>query len=211
MRFRRAEAALLLVDYQRGFVHPDGFVAAQGRDVSACASAAATGYALARAARAAGMPVIWTRFVLAPDHSDGGLLVTELRPALGRMGALKRGTADIEIPEDAGVDARDVVIDKPRNSAFLGTPIEVVLAARGIRALMVGGVTTSMCVECSVRDAAQRDIRTFVVRDAVADFDQARHAASLDAMAFGFARILGANAALDAIATGEAEFPLAAQ
>jgi ureidoacrylate peracid hydrolase len=64
-----------------------------------------------------------------------------------------------------------------------------------------------MCVECSVRDAAQRDIRTFVVRDAVADFDQARHVASLDAMAFGFARILGANAALDAIATGEAEVP----
>jgi ureidoacrylate peracid hydrolase len=207
MRFRRAEAALLLVDYQRGFVHQDGFVAAQGRDVSACASAAATGYALARAARASGMPVIWTRFVLAADHSDGGLLVTELRPALGRMGALKRGTADIEIPEDAGVDPRDVVIDKPRNSAFLGTPLEVVLAARGIRALMVGGVTTSMCVECSVRDAAQRDIRTFVVRDAVADFDQARHVASLDAMAFGFARILGANAALDAIATGEAEVP----
>jgi ureidoacrylate peracid hydrolase len=195
------------VDYQRGFVHQDGFVAAQGRDVSACASAAATGYALARAARASGMPVIWTRFVLAADHSDGGLLVTELRPALGRMGALKRGTADIEIPEDAGVDPRDVVIDKPRNSAFLGTPLEVVLAARGIRALMVGGVTTSMCVECSVRDAAQRDIRTFVVRDAVADFDQARHVASLDAMAFGFARILGANAALDAIATGEAEVP----
>lgn len=206
MRFRRAEAALLLVDYQRGFVHPAGFVAAQGRDVSACASAAATGYALARAARAAGMPVIWTRFVLAPDHSDGGLLVTELRPALGRMGALKRGTADIEIPEDAGVDPRDVVIDKPRNSAFLGTPLEVVLAARGIRALMVGGVTTSMCVECSVRDAAQRDIRTFVVRDAVADFDVARHEASLRAMEFGFARIIGANQAMDAIAVGEAVF-----
>lgn len=206
MRFRRAEAALLLVDYQRGFVQADGFVAAQGRDVSACAAAARAGYALARAARAAGMPVIWTRFVLAADHSDGGLLVSELRPALGRLGALKRGTADVEIPEEAGVDPRDVVIDKPRNSAFLGTSLEVVLASRGIRALMVGGVTTSMCVECSVRDSGQRDIRTFVVRDAVADFDQARHQAALDAMAFGFARVVGANAALDAIASGEAEF-----
>jgi len=208
MRFRRAEAALLLVDYQRGFLDPEGFVAAQGRDVSACAAAARHGYTLARAARAAGMMVIWTRHVLRADHADGGLLTTELRPRLGEIGALARGSADVAIPEEAGVAPDDEVIDKPRYSAFFGTSLDVLLAARGIRALMVGGVTTSMCVETSVRDAAQRDIRTFVVRDAVADFDLARHEASLAAMQFGFARIIGANQAVDAIAAGEAGFPL---
>jgi ureidoacrylate peracid hydrolase len=206
MRFHRAEAALLLVDYQRGFLHPEGFVAAQGRDVADCAAAAMQGYALARAARAVGMPVIWTRHVLRADHADGGLLTTELRPRLGQIGALAAGSDDVAIPEEAGVDPADVVLDKPRYSAFFGTALDVVLASRGIRALMVGGVTTSMCVESSVRDAAQRDIRTFVVREAVADFDAARHAASLDAMAFGFARIIGANQALDAIAGGQADF-----
>lgn len=209
MRFRRGEAALLLVDLQRGFLHPDGFVAMQGRDVSACAEAARQGYGLARAARAVGMPVIWTRHVLRADHADGGLLTTELRPRLGEIGALARGSADVEIPPEAGVDPVDVVLDKPRYSAFFGTALDVVLAARGIRALMVGGVTTSMCVESSVRDAAQRDIRTFVVRDAVADFDDDRHRASLSAMAFGFARIIGANEAIGAIAAGETDFPLA--
>ena len=209
MRFRRSEAALLLVDLQRGFLHPQGFVAAQGRDVSDCAAAARHCYALARIARDAGMPVIWTRHVLRPDHADGGLLTTELRPRLGQIGALAHGTADVEIPAEAGVEAGDFVIDKPRYSAFFGTALDMVLAARGIRALMVGGVTTSMCVESSVRDAAQRDIRTFVVRDAVADFDPARHAASLSAMAFCFARLSGAMPAAEAIATGAAEFPLA--
>jgi ureidoacrylate peracid hydrolase len=207
MRFRRSEAALLLVDLQRGFLHPEGFVAAQGRDVSDCAAAARHCYVLARIARDAGMPVIWSRHVLRPDHADGGLLTTELRPRLGQIGALALGTADIEIPAEAGVDPSDFVIDKPRYSAFFGTALDMVLAARGIRALMVGGVTTSMCVESSVRDAAQRDIRTFVVRDAVADFDAARHAASLSAMAFGFARLIGAAPAADAIAAGTAEFP----
>jgi len=206
MRLRRAEAALLLVDYQRGFLHPDGFVAAQGRDVSPCADAARQGYALARAARAAGMLVIWTRHVLRADHSDGGLLTTELRPRLGAIGALACGSVDIEIPEEAGVGPQDAVIDKPRYSAFFGTSLDMLLGVRGIRALVVGGVTTSMCVESSVRDAAQRDIRTFVVRDAVADFDLARHEASLVAMQFGFARIIGANQAIDAIAAGEAVF-----
>ena len=207
MRFRRSEAALLLVDLQRGFLHPNGFVAAQGRDVSGCAAAARQCYALARIARDAGMPVIWTRHVLRPDHADGGLLTTELRPRLGQIGALARGTADVEIPAEAGVQADDFVLDKPRYSAFFGTSLDMLLAARGIRALMVGGVTTSMCVESTVRDAAQRDIRTFVVREAVADFDAARHAASLSAMAFGFARLIGAAAAADAIAAGTAEFP----
>ena len=209
MRFRRSEAALLLVDLQRGFLHPQGFVAAQGRDVSGCAAAARQCYALARVAREAGMPVIWTRHVLRSDHADGGLLTTELRPRLGQIGALAHGTADVEIPAEAGVEAGDFVLDKPRYSAFFGTALDMLLAARGIRALMVGGVTTSMCVESSVRDAAQRDIRTFVVRDAVADFDPGRHAASLSAMAFGFARLIGATPAAEAIATGAAEFPLA--
>jgi ureidoacrylate peracid hydrolase len=207
MRFRRSEAALLLVDLQRGFLHPEGFVAAQGRDVSDCAAAARHCYVLARIARDAGIPVIWSRHVLRPDHADGGLLTTELRPRLGQIGALALGTADIEIPAEAGVDPSDFVIDKPRYSAFFGTALDMLLAARGIRTLMVGGVTTSMCVESSVRDAAQRDIRTFVVRDAVADFDAARHAASLSAMAFGFARLIGAAPAADAIAAGTAEFP----
>jgi len=206
MRFQRAQAALLLVDYQRGFVHPQGFVAAQGRDISPCADAARHGYALARAARAAGMLVIWTRHVLRADHADGGLLTTELRPRLGEIGALAAGSADIEIPLEAGVAPEDAVIDKPRYSAFFGTSLDMLLGARGIRALVVGGVTTSMCVETTVRDAAQRDIRTFVVRDAVADFDVARHEASLSAMKFGFARIIDANQATQAIGAGEAVF-----
>jgi len=40
MRFETARAALVLVDLQRGFVDPDGFVARQGRDVTDCAAAA---------------------------------------------------------------------------------------------------------------------------------------------------------------------------
>lgn len=207
MRFQRSEAALLLVDLQRGFLHPDGFVAAQGRDVSDCAAAARHCYKLARIARDAGMPVIWTRHVLRPDHADAGLLTTELRPRLGQIGALARGTADVEIPAEAGVQADDFILDKPRYSAFFGTALDMLLGARGIRALLVGGVTTSMCVESSVRDSAQRDIRTFVLRDGVADFDAARHAASLSAMAFGFARVIDTAAGAAAIAAGTAEFP----
>jgi ureidoacrylate peracid hydrolase len=208
MRFDRREAALVLIDLQRGFVDEDGFVALQGRDVSASKRAADRGVALARAARAAGMKVIWTRHVLRADYADGGLLVTEIRPRLGELGALKRGTPDIELYEGAEVDPADWIIDKPRYSAFFSTDLDMLLAANGIRSLVLGGVTTSMCVETTARDAAQRDIRTFVVREAVADFDEARHQASLSAIAFGFGRVVGIDAMTAAMAGGTADFPI---
>jgi ureidoacrylate peracid hydrolase len=53
-------------------------------------------------------------------------------------------------------------------------------------------------------------MRTFVVREAVADFDQARHEASLSAIAFGFGRVVGIDAMTAAIGSGAADFPLQA-
>jgi nicotinamidase-related amidase len=209
MRFKAEEAALVLIDLQRGFVDEEGFVAVQGRDVSASKRAALRCVDLAARARAAGMKVIWTRHVLRADYADGGLLVTEIRPRLGELGALKRGTADIELFEGADAQPGDIIVDKPRYSAFFGTDLDVILTANGIRSLVIGGVTTSMCVETTARDAAQRDLRTFVVREAVADFDEARHQASLSAIAFGFGRVVGIDAMAEAMAGGEATFPAA--
>lgn len=207
MRLDPARAALILIDFQRGFVDPDGFVARQGRDVSSCRKAVGRAVELAGAARASGVKVIWTRHVLRADYADGGLLISEIRPRLGQMGALKRGTPDIEITAEVAVPPEDWVIDKPRYSAFVGTDLAVLLAANGLDALVVAGVTTSMCVESTVRDAAQRDIRCFVAEDAVADFDQARHDASLAAIRFGFGRVATSAALADALAAGGGDFP----
>ena len=49
-----------------------------------------------------------------------------------------------------------------------------------------------------MRDASQRDIRTFVVRDAVAEYDDERHAVALKSMALLFAYVVG----LDDVLTG---------
>src|SRR5918998_5958312 len=80
--------ALLVIDMQNGFCHPDGSFAGLGLDVSMCNAAIAGCRRLVEAAHAAGVPVIYTRYVYRADYKDGGVLVQEVMPALGSSGSL---------------------------------------------------------------------------------------------------------------------------
>jgi ureidoacrylate peracid hydrolase len=145
-------------------------------------------------ARGKAVPVIWTRMMFAADYSDGGML-TRLRPGLVKIGALRRGDPDVELSAHVHAEPGDAVIDKPRYSALIGTDLADVLARREIGRVVIGGVTTSMCVESTARDLAQRDFEVAVIEEACGDFAPDRHAASLAALAFGFARVLPLRAA----------------
>jgi ureidoacrylate peracid hydrolase len=180
---------LLLIDLQRAFCDGDGSMAMQGRNVAPLHAAARQCQALAITARARGVPVVWTRMVLRKDYADGGM-VTRLRPNLARIGALRAGTTDVELSTEVHAAPEESVVDKPRYSALYATSLEAHLRARAIERVIVGGVTTSMCVESSVRDLSQRDYEVIVVKDACGDFDAERHAAALAAMEFGFARLV---------------------
>lgn len=181
--------AVVLVDLQRAFCSEDGTVAVQERNVGANRRAAVSCGRIADFAHEAGVPVIWTRFVLDRDYLLGGRLVDTLRPGLRQVSALKAGSPDVEILPDLPVAADDLVVDKPRYSGLYGSQLEVALRSLAVDRVIVGGVTTSMCVESTVRDASQRDYLVTVIQDAVADFDIDRHSASLRAMEFGFASL----------------------
>lgn len=181
-------------------------MAQQGRNIAAMRTALQASRRLADGVRAFGIPVAWTRLMFQPDYADGGRLVHDLRPNLKAIGALRRGSADVELAAGCGFRDGDALIDKNRYSAFPGTNLEQWLSKHGAESALVGGVTTSMCVDTTVRDLAQRDIATFTVRDACGDFDPARHEAALAAMAFGFARVIGLDEALAALASGGRDF-----
>lgn len=194
MRLVGSTTALVVVDLQRAFCAPDGSVAAQGRDVSACAAVVPTCRDLADRVRGAAGAVVWTQFVLRPDYADGGVLVHELRPGIAQAGGLRAGTPDVALADGITPAVTDDVVDKARFSAFYASRLEPLLRARRIDTVVVCGVTTSMCVESTARDASQRDYRTYVVADACGDVTVARHQAALDALAFGFAHITDAAA-----------------
>jgi ureidoacrylate peracid hydrolase len=183
-------AALLIVDMQNGFCHPDGSVSRGGASIAHCQAVVSPVASLLAAARTCGVPVIFTRFVYRADYADGGILVHELRPHLKDRRALVQGEWDAEIVDELRPRPGDFVVDKNRFSAFYGTSLESILRSLDIHTLVVCGVTTNMCVESTVRDAGQRDYRVYVVRDAVGELDSERHAHALRAMAFGFAYVV---------------------
>lgn len=140
---------------------------------------------LVDAARAAGVPVVYTRYALSADYSDGGLLLDRF-PSLKAEGALVRDTWGTEIVSGLAPEPDDHIVDKTRHSAFFGTELESILHGLGVDTLIVCGVTTNVCVESTVRDAFARDFHVLVPADGTAAPTAELHEIGLRNIAFAF-------------------------
>jgi ureidoacrylate peracid hydrolase len=185
--------ALLVVDLQNAFCHPEGSFArmtvGRGLGTEMCRDAVGPCVTLVDAAHEAGVPVIYTRYTYHPGYVDGGVLL-EKYPEMVDFGSLAAGSWDADLVADLPVGGTDVVVDKSRYSAFYGTRLEPVLTGLGARTLVVCGVTTAVCVESTVRDAAQRDYAVLVPAEATGELTRARHDAALEMLDYGFAKVV---------------------
>ena len=191
--------ALVVVDMQNAFCRDEGSTALIGLDAARLKAAVAPCLRLLDGVRALGLPVIFTRYAYRPDYADGGILVRYLVPALGRADHLAAGSWDAALLDEFAPRPTEVVVDKNRPSAFYAPAMEAALARLDVDTLVVCGVTTSCCVESTVRDASQRDYKVFVARDAVAEMDEARHSASLATMGALFADLGSVDDILDSL------------
>ena len=169
--------ALLVIDMQRDFVEPGGFGEALGNDVSLLQAAVGPCAAALAAARAAGMLVIHTREGHRPDLSDAPpAKVARGAPARrigdpGPMGRiLVRGEYGHDIVDSLQPRPGEPVVDKPGKGAFCATDLDLVLHNRGIRSLIVCGVTTEVCVNTTVREANDRGYECVVLSDCVGSY-----------------------------------------
>ncbi len=185
--------AVVIVDMQNGFCHPDGSFGRAGADVSGTGAAIPGCIALIAAAREAGWPVVLTRAIHEDDLSDWRMLTeVPMYQSLIGVGSCVEGTWDAAFVDGIAPEEGDLVVTKSRFSPFVETDIAERLRALGVENLLVGGVGTSACVESTVRDASMRDFRTFVVEEATGDISPEAHAASLASMGhlFGWAVVL---------------------
>ena len=92
---------------------------------------------------------------------------------------------------------------KPRFSAFVGTDLATKLRQRGIRTVVVAGLTTDICVSSTVRDAYQREFHTVTLSDCTAEQTIERHEAGLASLAACFGTVCTSNDVIAAWAATE--------
>ena len=173
--FDTDRTAVLAIDLQRDNLEGGAWPVAGYTRVLAAARDALT------AARAAGVPVIYTRHTLSPAGVDAQR--HEPRDANGAPLHSLAGAPGTAISEEVAPTAQDIVVDKTRFSAFYATRLETVLTQMAANHLIVLGVWSEACVLSSVYDAVWRDYRVTLVKDACGSSTDAVHKTAILNMA----------------------------
>jgi ureidoacrylate peracid hydrolase len=166
--------AVLVVDMQNDFASPGGMFERAGIDVRPAAAAIDSTRSLLAAARDAGMAIVYLQMEYEPDLSDAGDETAPNRIKHRPLGldagnALIRDTWGTAIVDDLAPEPGDLLVSKQRYSGFFNTDLDGELQRRGITHLLVAGLTTSVCVESTVRDAMFRDYSCIVLEDCTAE------------------------------------------
>lgn len=108
-----------------------------------------------------------------------------------------------EIAELLAPDPRDYFILKPKHSAFLATPLPVLLGKLGVRRLLLTGMALESCILATAADANAREFEVAIVRDAVAGLPALRRSALEALSGSGTARLVDSRGALRWAAAGD--------
>ncbi|MFB6300872.1 MAG: cysteine hydrolase family protein [Halobacteriales archaeon] len=159
MRFNPTNTAVVVVDMQNGFCHPDGSLYAPPSEaaIEPVADVVDT-------ARSAGASVIFTRDVHPPKQFED----THYYDEFDRWGEhVVEGSWDAEIVDDLTVKPEDHVVVKHTYDAFYQTDLEGYLDTHGIDDLLICGTLANVCVLHTAGSAGLRDYRPALVTDAV--------------------------------------------
>jgi len=179
--------ALILVDFVEAYFNTESpfYAGVEAALVSALR--------IRDAARAAGIPVIYTNVVYQPGGADGGVFYRKL-PALRVFDA---GSPLGGWPKGLDPGDGEVVLTKQYPSAFFGTDLNKLLTEQDVDTLIITGVTTSGCIRATCVDAMSYGFIPIVVADACGDRHERPHEANLFDMQSKYADVVDESVVLN--------------
>jgi len=183
MEFDTDSTAVVVVDMQNGFCHPDGSLYAPESEAVIEPIAKLVGQA-----RDAGAQVVYTRDVHPPEQFEDAHYYDEFE----RWGQhVEEGSWEAEIVEDLPVREADHVVEKHTYDAFYRTELDGWLSARGIADLAICGTLANVCVLHTAGSAGLRDYRPVLVEDAVGCIQEDHREYALEHADWLFGEVVG--------------------
>jgi ureidoacrylate peracid hydrolase len=190
-------SALLIVDMQNDFVHPEGGFARIAREVPEAGidmpflmGTIPYVQQLANAFRAARRPVVYIAHIVKPDYSDAQFPYWRigLHPGATRP-FIVEGTWGAQIIDALQPQFAEHLVIKKGFGGFANTALDTILRTMGVTTCVVAGVTTCVCVSTTIRGGVEHNYRMILVKDAVAEINRYTHEAELQTMARLFADV----------------------
>lgn len=193
-----SKSALVIVDMQNDFLHPDGSFAQRARehpewgvDMPFLTGTIPYVKRLAEAFRKAQKPVIYIAHVVKPDYSDAQFPYWRIGvpETTSNRTFIVEGTWGSQIVDELKPHQGEHLIIKKGFGGFSNTPLDTILRNMGITTCVVSGVTTCVCVSTTVRGGVELNYRMILVRDAVAEGYRENHEAELKTLGRLFADV----------------------
>ncbi len=173
-----ARSALIVVDMQNDFCHPEGWFGQRGIDVQPMRGPIAMLQRLLPAWRAADARVVWLNWGLRADRLNlspllhykakrtaDGVGYAERSP-IDRGQSLVAGEWGAQVIDELPIDAADIKVSKHRLSGFWDSELDSVLRNLGITTLLFAGINTDRCVFSSLQDAGFLGYDCVLLQDA---------------------------------------------
>jgi ureidoacrylate peracid hydrolase len=161
-----ARTAIIVIDMQNDFCHPDGWLASIGVDVGPARAPIGPIAELLPRLRASHCAVVWLNWGNRPDRANlppgvlhvynpdgqGNGIGTPTRP--GGSPTLQQDSWSAAIVDGLKPEPGDISVDKYRMSGFFDTPLDSILRNLSVTTLLFAGVNADQCVLATLTDAA---------------------------------------------------------